>query len=49
MTAKGLGVKNVGDDSILSLSDPDSSNRSIGVLDSALKTVNKQRARNNFV
>ncbi|HPE88515.1 MAG TPA: flagellin [Spirochaetia bacterium] len=44
MTAKGLGVKNVGDDSILSLSDPDSSNRSIGVLDSALKTVNKQRA-----
>ena len=44
MTAKGLGVKNVGDDSILKLSDPDSSNRSIGVLDSALKTVNKQRA-----
>ena len=44
MTAKGLGVKNVGDDSILSLSDPDSSNRSIGILDSALKSVNKQRA-----
>ena len=44
MTAKGLGVKNVGDDSILSLANPDSSNRSIGILDSALKQVNKQRA-----
>jgi len=44
MTAKGLGVRNVGDDSILSLSDPDSSNRAIGTLDEALKKVNKQRA-----
>ncbi|HUW69276.1 MAG TPA: flagellin [bacterium] len=44
MTAKGLGVKNVGDDSILSLGSPDSSNRSIGTLDAALKQVNKQRA-----
>ena len=44
MTAKGLGVKNVGDDSILSLGSPDSANRSIGILDSALKQVNKQRA-----
>ncbi|MBN2873719.1 MAG: flagellin [Spirochaetales bacterium] len=44
MTSKALGVKNIGDDSILSLSNPDSSNRAIGVLDSALKTVNKQRA-----
>lgn len=44
MTAKGLGVKNVGDDSILSLANPDSSNRAIGTLDEALKKVSKQRA-----
>mgnify|MGYP004703167549 CR=1 FL=1 len=44
MTAKGLGVKDVSSDQILSLSTPDGSNRSIGVLDEALKTVNKQRA-----
>lgn len=44
MTAKGLGVRNVGDDSILSLSAPDSANRAIGTLDEALKKVNKQRA-----
>jgi flagellin len=44
MTAKGLGVKNVGDDSILDLGNPDSSNRAIGTLDEALKKVNKQRA-----
>jgi flagellin len=44
MTAKGLGIRNVGDDSILSLSAPDSANRAIGTLDSALKRINKQRA-----
>jgi flagellin len=44
MTAKGLGVRNVGDDSILSLSSPDSANRAIGTLDLAIKIVNKQRA-----
>jgi flagellin len=44
MTAKGLGVKNVGDDSIINLGNPDSSNRAIGTLDEALKKVNKQRA-----
>ncbi|GHV24533.1 flagellin [Spirochaetia bacterium] len=44
MTAKGLGVRNVGDDSILSLSGLDSSNRAIGTLDEALKRINKQRA-----
>lgn len=44
MTSKALGVKNVGDNSILSLSSPDNANRSIGVLDAALKKVNKQRA-----
>jgi flagellin len=44
MTAKGLGVRNVGDDSILSLSSPDSANRAIGTLDAAIKIVNKQRS-----
>jgi flagellin len=44
MTAKGLGVRDVGDDSILSLSSPDSANRAIGTLDEALKKISKQRA-----
>ncbi|HUX36679.1 MAG TPA: flagellin [Rectinemataceae bacterium] len=44
MTAMGLGVRNVGDNSILSLSTPDSANRAIGTLDEALKKVSKQRA-----
>jgi flagellin len=44
MTAKGLGVRNVGDETILSLSDPDSANRALGTLDEALKRINKQRA-----
>ena len=44
MTAKGLGIRNIGDDSILSLSAPDSANRAIGTLDNALKKINKQRA-----
>jgi len=44
MTAKGLGVKQVSSDEILTLDTPDGANRSIGVLDEALKKVNKQRA-----
>jgi flagellin len=44
MTAKGLGIRNVGDDTILSLSAPDSANRAIGTLDEAIKKINKQRA-----
>jgi len=44
MTASALGVRNVGDGSIMSLGDADSANRSIGTLDAALKTLNKQRA-----
>lgn len=44
MTAKSLGIRNIGDDSILSLADPDSANRAIGTLDQALKRVSKQRA-----
>jgi flagellin len=44
MTAKALGVRNNGNDGIMSLESSDSANRSIGVLDEALKRVNKQRA-----
>jgi len=44
MTAKGLWIRNIGDDSILSMSAPDSANRAIGTLDNALKKINKQRA-----
>ena len=44
MTASALGVRNVGDGSIMSLENADSSNRGIGVIDQALKTLNKQRA-----
>ena len=44
MTTKGLGIRNVGDDSFISLADPDSANRAIGTIDRALKIVNKQRA-----
>lgn len=44
MTASALGVRSVGDGSIMTLENADSANRSIGVIDEALKVVNKQRA-----
>ena len=44
MTAKALGVRKIGDNSIVSLEGSDGGNRTIGVLDEALKRVNKQRA-----
>jgi flagellin len=44
MTAKGLGIRNVGDDTFISLSSADGANRAIGTLDKALKIINKQRA-----
>lgn len=44
MTAAALGVRSIGDGSIMSLDNADSANRSIGTLDAALKTLNKQRA-----
>jgi flagellin len=44
MTSKALGVKNIGDNEIISYETPDGSNRAIGTLDEALKKVNKQRA-----
>ncbi|MCL2706124.1 MAG: flagellin [Spirochaetaceae bacterium] len=44
MTAKGLGVRNVHDDSILTISSADKANLSIGLIDEAMKKINKQRA-----
>jgi flagellin len=44
MTAEALGIRNPGSKQIISLSSPDGANRSIGMLDSALRTINKQRA-----
>ncbi|MCL2478700.1 MAG: flagellin [Treponema sp.] len=44
MTAKGLGIRNVGDDSFISLETPDDANRAIGTMDAAIKIINKQRA-----
>jgi flagellin len=44
ITTKSLGLKDLGDDSILSLESPDQANRAIGTFDEALKIISKQRA-----
>jgi flagellin len=44
MTAQGLGLRESQDGSIISLSTPEEANRTIGTLDEAIKTINKQRA-----
>jgi flagellin len=44
MTASSLGLRQIGTQTIMTLSTPESANRNIGVLDAALKQVNKQRA-----
>jgi len=44
MTTKALGIRDVGDDTFISLLNPDSANRTIGTLDRALMIVSKQRA-----
>ena len=44
MTSMALGIRNVGDETIMSLETPDEANRAIGTLDEALKKINKQRA-----
>ena len=44
MTAAALGLRNLGDESIMSLEDMDSANRAIATLDEATKIINKQRA-----
>ncbi len=44
MSATALGLRNLGDESKMSLAAPDDANRAIGTLDEALKKINKQRA-----
>jgi flagellin len=44
MTAEALGVRQIGSGQIMSISTPEQANRNIGLLDNALKKVNKQRA-----
>ena len=44
MTATALNLRNAGDESIITLEDPENANRAIGTLDEALKQINKQRA-----
>jgi flagellin len=44
MTSEALGIRNIGSKGIISLSTPDGANRSIGMLDTALRGINKQRA-----
>ncbi|MDR0513069.1 MAG: flagellin [Treponema sp.] len=44
MTAVGLGIRNAGDGSFISLESPDGANMAIGTLDEALRIINKQRA-----
>jgi len=43
MTTKGLGIRQM-DDSFISLETADDANRAIGVMDAAIKIINKQRA-----
>lgn len=44
MTSESLGLKQIGTGNVMSISTADQSNRNIGVLDGALRIVNKQRA-----
>ncbi len=44
MTASSLGLRQVGSGAIITISTPEQANRNIGVVDAALKMVNKQRA-----
>lgn len=44
MTAVALGVRNLGDESIMTIETADDANKSIGIIDNALKKINKQRA-----
>ena len=44
MTATSLGIRNIADNSIITMETMDEANKNIGVIDSALKIINKQRA-----
>ena len=44
MTAHARGVRDIGDESILTIDTPETANRAIGTIDEAIKKINKQRA-----
>lgn len=44
MTARALGMREVFSNKIVSISTPEQANRNIGVVDAAMKRINKQRA-----
>lgn len=44
MTSDALGMRQIGTGETISMETPETANRSIGTIDSALKTINKQRA-----
>ena len=44
MTAKALGVRDIGSEDIMTIDTPETANRAIGTLDAAIKRINKQRA-----
>ncbi|MBP5519476.1 MAG: flagellin, partial [Treponema sp.] len=44
MSAKALGVVEIGSEEKISLATPEEANRAIGTVDEALKKINKQRA-----
>jgi len=44
MTSQGLGIRDIGTGDFVSIRTPEDANMSIGTIDMALKTVNKQRA-----
>ena len=44
MTAKGLGIRQIATGDIVSISTADKANMTIGIVDQALKHINKQRA-----
>jgi flagellin len=44
MTSLGLGIRDVGTGTFISLETPEGANRTIGTMDEALTRINKQRA-----
>ena len=44
MTSKGLGIRNTGDNTFINMGTPEGANMALGTIDSALKTISKQRA-----
>ena len=44
MTSSALGIRDISDESIMTIATPADANRSIGIIDDGLKKINKQRA-----